>query len=73
LILPQRIGGGAEKANKILELFYQKPALNVKEIEKSLSINQRTIRNVLNALENEILMGNTADQLGDGRLAIEHK
>ena len=45
------LGGRAENANKILELFYQKPALNVKEIEKFLSMNQRTIRNVLNTLE----------------------
>jgi Fic family protein len=50
------LGGRAENANKILELFYQKPALNVKEIEKSLSMNQRTIRNVLNTLENENLI-----------------
>ena len=47
------LGGRAENANKILELFYQKPALNVKEIEKALSMNQRTIRNVLNTLEKE--------------------
>ena len=50
------LGGRAGNANKILELFYQKPALNVKEIEKSLSMNQRTIRNVLNTLENENLI-----------------
>jgi len=47
------LGGRAGNANKILELFYQKPALNVKEIEKALSMNQRTIRNVLNTLEKE--------------------
>ncbi len=50
------LGGRAENANKILELFYQKPALNVKEIEKFLSMNQRTIRNVLNTLEKENLI-----------------
>jgi len=38
---------------KNIELFYQKPALNVKKIEKALSMNQRTIRNVLNTLEKE--------------------
>lgn len=47
------LGGRADNTNKILELFYQKPALNVKEIEKVLSMNQRTIRNVLNTLEKE--------------------
>ena len=47
------LGGRAKNTNKILELFYQKPALNVKEIEKALSMNQRTIRNVLNTLEKE--------------------
>jgi len=45
------LGGRAENANRILELFYQKPLLNVKEIEKALSINPRTIRNVLKTLE----------------------
>lgn len=47
------LGGRAENANRILELFYQKPLLNVKEIEKILSMNPRTIRNVLKTLETE--------------------
>ncbi|WDP90671.1 MAG: HTH domain-containing protein [Desulfobacter sp.] len=42
-----------EDANRILELFYQKPLLNVKEIEKFLSMTLRTIRNVLKTLEAE--------------------
>ncbi len=50
------LGGRAENTNKILELFYQKPLLNVKEIEKRLSMNQRTIRNVLKTLETEQLI-----------------
>ena len=45
------LGGRAENTNRILELFYQKPLLNVKEIEKVLSMNPRTIRNVLKTLE----------------------
>ncbi len=45
------LGGKAENTNRILELFYQKPLLNVKEIEKILSMNPRTIRNVLKTLE----------------------
>jgi len=45
------LGGRAENANRILELFYQKPLLNVKGIEKGLSMNPRTIRNVLKTLE----------------------
>ena len=48
-----RLGGRAANANKIFDLFYQKPLLNVKEIEKVLSMHQRTIRNVLNTLEAE--------------------
>ncbi len=47
------LGGRAENANRILDLFYKKPLLNVKEIEEALSMNQRTIRNVLNTLEAE--------------------
>jgi Fic family protein len=47
------LGGRAENANRILEFFYQKPLLNVKEIEKVLSMNQRTIRNVIKVLETE--------------------
>lgn len=47
------LGGRAENANRILEFFYQKPLLNVKEIEKALSMNPRTIRNVLKTLETE--------------------
>ena len=47
------LGGRAENANRILELFYQKPLLNVKAIEKVLSMNPRTIRNVLKILETE--------------------
>ena len=47
------LGGRAENANRILEFFYQKPLLNVKEIEKILSMNPRTIRNVLKTLETE--------------------
>lgn len=47
------LGGRAENVNRVLELFYQKPLLNVKEIEKALLMNQRTIRNVLKTLESE--------------------
>ncbi len=47
------LGGRAENANRILELFYQKPLLNVKEIAKVLSMNPRTVRNVLKTLETE--------------------
>lgn len=48
-----KLGGKAENAKNILELFYIKPILNAKQISKELKMNERTVRNILSTLEND--------------------
>ena len=48
-----KLGGRAENTNKILELFYMKPILNVRQISNNLNMNERTVRNILLTLEND--------------------
>ena len=49
-ILVTKLGRRADNVRRIVELFYIKPVMNVKEISKKLSITERTIRNVINDL-----------------------
>jgi len=49
-ILVTKLGRRADNVRRIVDLFYIKPVLNVKEISKKLSITERTIRNVINDL-----------------------
>jgi len=55
-ILVTKLGRRADNVRRIVELFYIKPVLNVKEISKKLSISERTIRNVINDLMKEGLI-----------------
>ena len=52
-ILVTKLGRRADNVRRIVELFYIKPIMNVKEISKKLSITERTIRNIINDLMKE--------------------
>ena len=48
-----QLGRRAENTRAVMDLFYQQPVLNAREISNNLSINERTVRNILSAMEAE--------------------
>ncbi|MCD4651692.1 MAG: Fic family protein [Candidatus Cloacimonetes bacterium] len=52
-ILSTKLRSRADNVRRVIELFYQTPFLHVKDISKSLSITDRSIRNIVNDLMKE--------------------